>query len=473
VSAPSRLLLLDVVGLTPSLVRNGAPNLARLAADGTMVPLECPFPALTCSSQASLLTGRLPREHGIVGNGWYFRDLQEPWLWRQSHALLEAEDLHGRVLREVPGATVARLFLWYAMGAPATWCVTPRPQYKADGRKVPDVWTSPPGLRSELQQALGPFPLFEFWGPKAGLGSSRWIVDAAAEVWTRHRPTLLSVYVPHLDYDFQRHGPDDSRSRAALRDVDALVAPLVEGARRDGASVVVVSEYGIERVDRAVHPNRALREAGLLVVRDEGGGELLDPVSSRAFAVSDHQVAHVYVKDPALVPEVRRLLAGLDGVAEVLEGGGKRAAGLDHPRSGELVLVASAGAWFTYYYWLEDARAPDFARCVEIHRKPGYDPAELAFDPRLPAPKLAAAWKLAKRMLGFRSVFDVIGLDPSVVHGSHGRRTTDPDLGPVLIAAPASRRPTLPSPFSIRAFPDLVLSLVAGVTPAARASGRS
>jgi predicted AlkP superfamily pyrophosphatase or phosphodiesterase len=453
-----RLLLLDVVGLTPGLVGEATPNLARLAREGSMAPLECPFPALTCSSQASLLTGRPPREHGIVGNGWYFRDLQEVWLWRQSHALLQAEDLHARVLREVPGSTVARLFLWYAMGAPATWCVTPRPQYRADGRKVPDVWSAPPELRDELQARLGRFPLFKFWGPGAGLESSRWIVGAAGEVWGRHRPTLLSVYVPHLDYDFQRFGPDDPRSAQALREVDALVGPLIDAARRDGASVLVFSEYGIEAVDAPIHPNRILREAGLLAVREEDGRELLDPTLSAAFAVADHQIAHVYVKDPRRIPEVRALFDTLRSVAEVLDGDGKRAAGIDHPRAGELVLVAAPRAWFTYYYWLDDGRAPDFARCVEIHRKPGYDPAELVFDPRLAAPKLAAGWKLAKKVLGFRSVFDVIGLDATVIRGSHGRRIADPSKGPVLIASPAGSHPPPARPMLVRDFPDLVLS---------------
>jgi predicted AlkP superfamily pyrophosphatase or phosphodiesterase len=444
-----RLLLLDVVGLTPALVGADTPNLARLAKDGAMAPLECPFPALTCSSQATLLTGTLPREHGIVGNGWYFRESQEVSFWKQSHALLQAEDVHARVLREVPGATVARLFLWYAMGAPATWCVTPRPQYKADGRKIPDVWSNPPELRGELQASLGTFPLFKFWGPGAGIESSRWIVAAAADVWRRHRPTMLSIYVPHLDYDFQRFGPEDARSRQSLRDVDAAVGPLIDQARGDGASVIVFSEYGIERVDTPVHPNRVLREAGLLSVRDEGGGELLDPVLSKAFAVCDHQVAHVYVNDARALPEVRRLLLDLRGVGELLDDAGKRAAGLDHPRSGDLVLVASPGAWFTYYYWTDDARAPDFARCVEIHRKPGYDPCELAFDPKLASPKLAAGWRLAKKTLGFRSVFDVVGLDPTVVRGSHGRKTPDLAAGPVFIGpAGATQAPVEASRFA-------------------------
>lgn len=449
------VVLLDVVGLTPASLAH-APRLKRLAAEGAARPLEAAFPAVTCTGQASLLTGRAPREHGIVGNGWFFRELQEVWLWRQSHGLLEAEDVHARVPREIPGATTARLFLWYAMGAPADFVATPRPQYKADGRKLPDVWTKPDALRDELQRDLGTFPLFQFWGPGAGLASSRWIVESARRVRRTRRPNLLSVYVPHLDYDHQRFGPNDPRSVRAVADVDALLAPLVDETLADGGRVVVVSEYGIAPVARAVLPNRALRAAGLLAVRDEDG-ELLDPVLSRAFAVADHQIAHVYVRDPADVPRAADALRGLPGVAAVLDDAGKRREGLDHPRSGELVLVAERDAWFAYPYWNDDARAPDFARCVDIHRKPGYDPVELFVDPRIRLPKLALATRLAKKLLGFRTVFDVIGLDPSIVRGSHGLRPATPDAGPVLATSWNADLGTSAT-FPLARFPDFLVS---------------
>jgi len=200
----------------------------------------------------------------------------------------------------------------------------------------------------------------------------------------------------------------------------------------------VVSEYGITPVTAAIHPNRALRAAGLLAVRDEQGRELLDAGASRAFAVADHQIAHVYIREPALVPELARSLAGVPGIESVLDDAGKRAAGLDHPRAGELVCVSAADKWFSYYYWLDDDRAPDFARTVDIHRKPGYDPVELFLDPALAAPKATVAWKLARRALGFRTLLDVIPLDPSLVKGSHGRITDSPAHGPVLLSnAPA------------------------------------
>jgi predicted AlkP superfamily pyrophosphatase or phosphodiesterase len=197
--------------------------------------------------------------------------------------------------------------------------------------------------------------------------------------------------------------------------------------------VIVLSEYGITDVSRPVHVNRRLREAGLLEVTTNPAGELLDTFASRAFAVSDHQVAHVYVNDPKALPAARDALTGLEGVAEILDGEGKRAHGLDHPRAGDLVLVADADAWFTYYYWLDDLRAPDFARTIEIHRKPGYDPAELFFDG--PAAKARAAMRLAQKALGFRYSLDVIPLDATVVRGSHGRLPARDEDAPVLLCS--------------------------------------
>jgi predicted AlkP superfamily pyrophosphatase or phosphodiesterase len=455
-----RVLLLDVVGLTPALLAH-APRLRRLAEEGAVRPLEAAFPAVTCTAQASLLTGLTPERHGVVGNGWYFRDTGEIALWKQGHGLLGGEDLHARIRREIPGATTARMFWWYAMGAPADVVVTPRPQYKADGRKLPDVWSAPDDLRAELQERFGVFPLFQFWGPGAGLASSRWIVDASAHVRRTRAPRLLSAYIPHLDYDHQRFGPADPRSLAAVGEVDRLLTPIIDEALADGDEVLVVSEYGLAPVRRPVYPNRALRAAGLLTVRDEDG-ELLDPFLSRAFAVADHQIAHVYVRDPADVPRAAAALRELPGVAAVLDSEGLRREGLAHPRAGELCAVAETDAWFAYPYWLADAKAPDFARCVDIHRKPGYDPAELFVDPRMRAPKLVMAAKLLRKILGFRTLFDVVPLDPSLVRGSHGLRPARDEDGPVLISSsrelPAGR-------FPYAAFPELVLKKARGATP--------
>ncbi len=430
-----RTVVLNVVGLAAGLLGDRTPHLAALARAGALRPLRPVFPAVTCTVQATFVTGLLPRDHGIVANGWYFRDLSEVWLWRQSNRLVAGEKIWEAGARRDPGFTCAKLFWWYNMYSTATWTVTPRPMYPADGRKLPDIYTQPAELREELQGRLGSFPLFNFWGPGADLTSSRWIAACARHVYDRYRPTLTLVYLPHLDYDLQRLGPDDPAIGRALAAIDGVCGELIEHVRRDGARVIVLSEYGMTAVRDGVHVNRALREAGLLRVRRELGRELLDAGASEAFAVADHQVAHVYVQRPERVAEVRRLLETLPGVETVLDEDGKRKWALDHPRAGELVAVAAPDRWFTYYYWLDDRVAPDFARTVDIHRKPGYDPVELFLDPRLPAPRLKIAWTLARKALGFRYLMDVIPLDASLVRGSHGRLPDDPSAAPVLISS--------------------------------------
>jgi len=436
-----RTVVLNVVGLTPSLLGRDTPNLEALARSGRMRPLQTVTPAVTCTVQSTLVTGTLPREHGCVANGWYFRDLAEIMWWRQSNRLVAGEKLWETAKRRDPTFTCAKLFWWYNMYSTADVTVTPRPMYPADGRKLPDVYTQPGALRDELNRKLGQFPLFHFWGPTADIVSSRWIADCTIDVYDRFRPTLTLVYLPHLDYALQRLGPHAPEIGTELRAIDAICGELIEHFERDGTRVVVVSEYGITPVSGTVGVNQVLREAGLLQVREELGRELLDPGASDAFAVCDHQIAHVYVARPALVPHVARLLQDLPGVDVVLDEEGKRAYGLDHPRSGELVVIARPDRWFTYYYWLDDERAPDFARTVEIHRKPGYDPVELFLDPELSFPRLQVGWRLLKKTAGFRTLMDVIPLDPNLVKGSHGRVTERDEEGPLIMSSLPSMVP--------------------------------
>jgi predicted AlkP superfamily pyrophosphatase or phosphodiesterase len=430
-----RTLVLNVVGLTPALLGEHTPSLSAFAQAGGMRPLSTVTPAVTCSVQATLTTGLLPREHGIVANGWYFRDLAEVWLWRQSNKLVAGEKIWDAAKRRDPSFRCAKLFWWYNMYSSADLAVTPRPQYLADGRKMPDIYSEPPELRDALQQKLGQFPLFSFWGPNANVVSSQWIADCAHHVFDAQQPTLTLVYLPHLDYCLQKLGPEHPQIPGHLREIDAICGELIEHARRAGARVIVCSEYGITQVRGPVHINRTLREAGLLRVREERGLELLDAGASEAFAVSDHQLAHVYVRRPERVAEVRALLERLDGVERVLDDAGKREFALDHERSGELVALSHADRWFTYYYWLDDARAPDFARMVEIHRKPGYDPVELFVDPKIALPQLKIGWKVARKALGFRMTMNVIPLDATLVQGSHGRITDRPEQGPLVMSS--------------------------------------
>ncbi|MBX9589497.1 MAG: alkaline phosphatase family protein [Hyphomonadaceae bacterium] len=428
-------IVILVVGLTPRLLGPHTPKLGALARAGTVRPLTAITPAVTCSTQATFMTGALPREHGIVANGWLFRDLMEVWLWRQSNRLVAGEKIWEAGKRRDPSFTAANLFWWYNMGARHDIGVTPRPIYKSDGRKLPDCYAQPSELRDELNAVLGTFPLFEFWGPATSIRSSRWIADAALHIRRTRSPTLTLVYLPHLDYDLQRLGPDAPGIARSLEEADAVVGDLIADAERDGARVIVLSEYGITPVSRPIHINRALRNAGLLAVRSEDGGEILDIPQSRAFAVADHQIAHIYVADPDLIPGVRQVVSALKGVERVLDRGEQSTIALDHPRSGELIAIANADAWFTYYYWLDDRCAPDFARLVEIHRKPGYDPVELFLDPAIRLPKLALGRRLAQRALGFRTLMDVIPLEAKLVKGSHGRPTDDAQDGPIFMSS--------------------------------------
>jgi len=420
------ICVLNIVGLTPRLLKF-APRLAQL---GVARPWRSPLPAVTCTSQATMLTGLAPREHGIVGNGWYYRDTAEIRFWQQANSLIHGEKLY-------QGIETAKMFWWFNQHAPVKWYATPKPHYGSDGSKVFDILDH---TDCRLTERLGPFPFSAFWGPKAGLPSSQWIARAAALVLREHRPKLTLVYLPHLDYDFQRFSEQDP---ARVAEVDRCAGEVIDAADQVGARVIAVSEYGLVPVSQPVSINRELRRAGWLAVRRGPYGEQLIPGDSAAFAVADHQVAHVYVRDPGMREDVRALVAAIDGVDRVVD---PEELELDHPRSGELIALAKPHAWFTYYYWLEDACAPDYARTVDIHRKPGYDPVEL-FMTSMPR----AMWRLAQKKLGFRYRFDVIPLDAHLVRGSHGLHPP-PEDGPLIIG------PDPPS--DMRQFKNYVRELV-------------
>jgi predicted AlkP superfamily pyrophosphatase or phosphodiesterase len=372
-----------------------------------------------------------------VANGWLFRDTLEVRFWQQSNRLLQTEPLYqtarDRARQQGRSFRCAKLFWWFNQGAAVAQSVTPKPYYAADGNKAFGIHGTPAGLTERLERQLGPFPFPSFWGPKAGLACTQWIARCAADILASDRPDLTLVYLPHLDYDPQRFGPSGCDMPRLVGELDAACEPLLDMARKVGARVWLVSEYGHVDVQRVVLPNRALRQAGLVSVRPGPFGEVLDLFESRAFAVCDHQLAHVYVPDPADRPRVRELLVGLEGVDRVLEGEERRALGLDHERSGELVVLSRPDAWLAYPFWLDDRQAPDYAQTVDIHRKPGYDPCELFFDPKLLWPMGRAVRRLIQKKLGFRTLFDVVPLDASLVRGSHGVPAVGPADRPLLV----------------------------------------
>jgi predicted AlkP superfamily pyrophosphatase or phosphodiesterase len=443
------LVLINAVGLTSKLL-DFAPRLKQLAANGWHRSLEEVVPAVTCTAQASILTGVLPQEHGIVGNGWLFRDTGEIRFWQQSNALVQSEPIYVTAHRQADKRGLrfqtAKLFWWFNQGAKVEISVTPKPYYGADGNKVFGITGEPDGLCEQLERDLGRFPFHTFWGPSAGLACTQWIARCAAEILRRDRPELSLVYLPHLDYDPQRFGPAGCDMVRLVGELDDATTVIFDAASNVGARIWVVSEYGHVDVSRPISLNRVLREAGFLSVRPGPFGETLDTFGSRAFAVCDHQVAHVYVARPDDRERVSDLIRELPGVSRVLAGRDRREIGLDHPRAGELVALSRSDAWFAYPYWLDQRMAPDFARTVDIHRKPGYDPCELFFDPGLWWPKGRAIRRLAQKKLGFRTLFDVIPLDPGLVRGSHGVPAAGVVDRPILIGdGPApSRAETIP-----------------------------
>jgi predicted AlkP superfamily pyrophosphatase or phosphodiesterase len=428
-----KTVVLNIVALSPRLIGEHTPFLAKWMAKGKKASINPVLPAVTCSAQSTYLTGKWPAEHGIVGNGWYFREESEIKFWKQSNKLVQAQKIWDIAREHDPDFTCANMFWWYNMYSSADFSVTPRPMYPADGRKLPDIYSQPMELRDQLQKELGQFPLFSFWGPNANIESSRWIAEASKLVDQWKNPTLTLVYLPHLDYNLQRCGIDFSKIAKDLGEIDSLCEDLVGYYEKQGADVIMLSEYGITSVNNPVHINRVLRQAGFITIKDELGKEMLDAGASKAFAVADHQLAHVYVEQQENIPKVKALLEQTPGIEMVLEEAGKQEHHIAHERAGELVAVADKDSWFTYYYWLNDKKAPDFARTVDIHRKPGYDPVEPFADPKISFLKAKIGYTLLKKKLGFRYLMDVIPLDATLVKGSHGRINEDSDDRPFLV----------------------------------------
>lgn len=423
-----KTVVIDIVGLSASLIGEHTPFLSSYIKGRYLQTIAPVLPALTTTAQSVYITGKWPSQNGIVGNGWYDHRDAEIKFWKQSNKLVQGEKIWERAKKEDPSFTTAKMFWWYNMYAAVDYAVTPRPNYLADGRKMPDCYSHPAGLRDELQKEFGQFPLFKFWGPGADIESTRWIADAAIYTDKKYDATLTLIYLPHLDYCLQKYGPHAPEIPTHLQEIDKVVEDLVKHFSSKGANIILLSEYGISPVNNPIHINRLLRKNDLLGIRVERGLELLDAGVSKAFAVADHQIAHIYVNDPSVYDQVMRLVSNIPGVAKVLDRETQKEYHIDHERAGDIVLVADQSSWFTYYFWLDDAVAPDYARVVDIHKKPGYDPVELFM-----TSKARAGYKLLRKKLGFRYVMDVIPLDASLVKGSHGSVFVEQQYHPILI----------------------------------------
>jgi predicted AlkP superfamily pyrophosphatase or phosphodiesterase len=395
------------------------PRLAGLATEGAIATLTASFPCVTWPAQANMLTGRRPNQHGIVANGFFWRDEQRVEMWTARNEKITAPQIWDTLHRMDPSIQSAVWFPMLSRNCGADFVCMPAPIHNPDGSE--DLWcyTKPTELYGQLRSQFGDFPLQHFWGPLAGIASSRWIVESAVHAAECFRPSFFFVYLPHLDYAAQKLGPDSAAAHDAVIALDELIGHLIDGfaSAYDGSDPVwlAASEYVITEVDHVSYPNRVLREAGLLAVREDGTGEQLDVAASRAWALVDHQFSHVFVRDddPQVRAQVVDLFRDAAGFAEVLAGPERAKYALDHERSGEVVLISTRNSWQAYYWWFDDARAPNFARTVDIHKKPGYDPVELHFDPATKS----------------------IPLDATLVKGSHGAPVQDDDQRGIILAS--------------------------------------
>jgi predicted AlkP superfamily pyrophosphatase or phosphodiesterase len=438
-----RVVVLNLVGLTPSHLEDLelTPNLNQIVKEGSVSKLRPPFPPVTGTVQTTLTTGYEPNRHGIISNGRYDLQQRKVTMWEQTGAPIEGERIWDTLKRYDSTAKSAVLFWQYIKYASPDILITPSPVHLEQGMKE-WYFSKPAGWYEEVAAKRGPFKLHSFWGPLASFASSEWIASAALDTLRAFDPTLTLVYLPNLDYQAQRFGPRSPQARESVREIDRLVGEFVEELKQmgkaDDTSLVLLSEYAIHPVERPVYINRILRDHGWLKVNRIDGKEYIDLYHSQAFAVVDHQVAHIYVQDH-IQEDVKRVLEEVEGIDQVWGDIGKRQWRLDHPRSGELVAVAERDSWFPYYWWYHSADAPPFAQTIDIHRKPGYDPVELFVDPET------------------RS----IPLTPELIKGSHGvPPTTEDDLVSIIVTGPSSELLNSRSEWEARDIPTLLLNLL-------------
>ena len=401
---PKPLILLSVPALREKDVAV-MPKLRSLMAGGEIADLTPGFPCVTCPVQAAMTTGRGPSEHGIVANGIYWRERRRVEMWTAPNDCIEAPQIWDLLSHHGPGLSSAVWFPMHSKGCEADFICTPAPIHNPDGSESLWCYARPIELYGQLRDTLGHFPLMNYWGPMTDVKATAWIADSAVIAARQCQPDFFYIYLPHLDYAAQRSGPDSAAADLAVTELDEVIGKLAAGmAEAYDAELLwlVAGEYAITPVDHVTYPNRMLREAGLLVVSESEGGEHFDLEQSQAFALADHQFSHIFVADGdrQLAARAADVFRGRPGIAEVLVGSQRARYDLEHPRSGEVIVISTPRSWQAYYWWLSDDRAPKFARTVNIHRKPGYDPMELFFDP----------------------VTNGTPLDASRVKGSHGRR---------------------------------------------------
>jgi predicted AlkP superfamily pyrophosphatase or phosphodiesterase len=434
-------IVLNIAGLSPTLLRfeERLPNITALKKNGTYRKMKPSFPALTCSVQSTLLSGKPPADHGIVGNGYFDRISMKPEFWRQESALVNGPRIWDIMRQRDSKSKVAVLFWQNTKYIDADIVITPSPLHTESGI-IEWCYSKPSGLYEKISEQLGPFNLKDYWGPFAGRKSSQWITDASLIILENELPDMLLVYIPHLDYVSQRSVPDSTQVQKELSFVDEIVGRFIgftEKYGKENSVLFVISEYGLVPVNRTVYPNILLREKGLLKVRDIGGCEYIDFEQSNAFAVVDHQIAHIYCK-PNVIKQARQIISAMSGVKRLLDRAEQHELQIHNNRSGDLIALTQNDTWFAYYYWVDEKKAPFYARTVDIHNKPGYDPCELFIDPEKKA----------------------IPLRPELVKGSHGLPAESEQQFSVMICSSKEIDDYAPEPFNAPHFLGMLYRVI-------------
>ena len=398
------VVVLDIVGLDVSHISSGlVPTISEIANNGQYGYLKPVFPSVTCTVQASVLSGKYPSDHGIVSNGFYDKENFQVLFWEQSSKLVQSERIWEVLKKKNSNIKTSVLFWQNTMFANSNYLITPRPIHLENGGM--DMWcySRPPNYYEDVSSKIGEFDLLSYWGPFASFKSTEWISKSVEYTLENHKPDLLLAYFPQLDYPSQKFGKNSTQVKEDLRKIDEVVDSIVKKVEKLGLSdeteFIFFSEYGFNDVNDAIPLNKILRQNGLLETRTIKNKEYIDFEYSQAFAMVDHQIANIYLNDHADKIYVRKVLEEIKGIDMICANDKKQKLKIDNNRSGNLIAIADIDKWFSYYWWFDEDKAPTFTKTVDIHRKPGYDPLELFFDP-------------AKKSVSF---------DTKLIKGSHGR----------------------------------------------------
>jgi len=399
-----KLIVLDIMGLSKKHYDQIKPkNISKILEHGSVSSFQPSFPAVTCSVQASIFSGTYPSEHGIISNGYYDQILKHVSFWEQSSNLVNSPRIWDILKQNMPDFKSALLFLQNSLYANSDVVITPKPIH-LDDKMIMWCYSKPKNFYEKISESLGNFDLKSYWGPFSSIKSSNWIINSAKKTIETHKPDLLITYLPHLDYASQKFGPESNEFRESVIELDNLLGDFLLFLDQDFKNeyeIMILSEYTFNSVNKSISPNLILRQHGLLATRRIEGKDYIDYELSKAFAMVDHQIAHIYIH-PGYEDEVYQILK-TENLGTILDSKLQKELKINHTKSGNLILCADTNSWFNYYWWDDVKYAPDFTFGVDIHRKPGFDPLEL--------------------FLNFKT--KQISHDTSLIKGSHGLISND------------------------------------------------